>query len=79
MSAFVLLLMKLHQREFPKAAGKQVNKAGIKPPYQECTISLNYPRGLKNAPSHICNGTAQRPSHGKENIWNKQVPPQRRS
>lgn len=60
MSAFVLLLMKLHQREFPKAAGKQVNKAGIKLPYPGCIISHNYPRGLKNAPSHICNGSAHR-------------------
>lgn len=47
--AFVLLLLKLHQREFPKAAGKQVNKAGIKPPCQGCTVSLDEPRGLKNA------------------------------
>lgn len=57
MSAFVLLLMKLHQREFPKAASKQVKKAGVKPPYKGCTISLNYPRGFKNALSHICNGS----------------------
>lgn len=72
MSAFVLLLMKLHQREFPKAAGKQVNKAGIKPPYQGCIISLNYPRGLKNAASHIGTMVVHKgPSHGKKNIGKK--------
>lgn len=59
-SAFVLLLMKLHQREFPKAAGKQVRKARIKPPYQRCAVPLSCPRGFKNAPSHTGNGGTHR-------------------
>lgn len=74
MSAFVLLLMKLHQREFPKAAGKQVNKAGIKLPYQGCSISHNYPRALKNAPSHIYNGSAHRAKPWEGEFWAKAGP-----
>lgn len=74
MSAFVLLLMKLHQREFPKAASKQVKKAGVKPPYKRCTISLNYPRGFKNALSHICNGSAQKAKPWEGQHWEKAGP-----
>lgn len=79
MFVFVLLLMKLHQREFPKAASKQVKKSGVKLPYKGCTISLNYPRGFKNALSHICNGSAQRAKMWEGQYWEKQVPPLCRS
>lgn len=79
MFVFVLLLMKLHQREFPKAASKQVKRAGVKLPYKGCTISLNHPRGFKNALSHICNGSAQRAKMWEGQYWEKQVPPLCRS
>lgn len=79
MSAFVLLPLKLHQREFPKAARKQVKKAGIKRPYQGCTVSLSYPGALRMLPVTFAMGVHRGPKYGKENIGNKQVPPLCRS